>query len=243
MEMRARQGAHSGLSIGVGADGPGCAPAAFRARCGMGVRSGAAVPAQPDHGGLGPLGREARAARGGERRAGIGVGVDVLDTTAAAADEVAVVLEARVVERDAARRGDTPDEPELLEELEGRVDGRKRHVGQPLARLASKLLGGHVPVAFAQNAVEDEPLGRHSHGAVAKRGGEGGVVGLVAARPGAAPSGGVRRPARAAAAPIELVAVAWVRKRYLKVSLPRSLLQVTAGGIAVALVGFAVGHA
>lgn len=42
---------------------------------------------------------------------------------------------------------------------------------------------------------------------------------------------------------IELVAVAWVRKRYLKVSLHRSLLQVTAGGIAVALVGFAVGHA
>ena len=42
---------------------------------------------------------------------------------------------------------------------------------------------------------------------------------------------------------IELVAIAWVRKRYLNVSLPRSLVQVTLGGAAVAAVGFAVGHA
>ena len=42
---------------------------------------------------------------------------------------------------------------------------------------------------------------------------------------------------------IELVAIAYVRKRYLKVSLTRSLIQVTLGGIAVAGVGIAVGHA
>jgi VIT1/CCC1 family predicted Fe2+/Mn2+ transporter len=41
----------------------------------------------------------------------------------------------------------------------------------------------------------------------------------------------------------ELLAIAWVRKRYLRVSLWRSLVQVTLGGALVAFVGFAVGHA
>jgi VIT1/CCC1 family predicted Fe2+/Mn2+ transporter len=42
---------------------------------------------------------------------------------------------------------------------------------------------------------------------------------------------------------IELVAIAWVRKRYLKVSLTQSLVQVTVAGLIVAAVGVAVGHA
>ena len=42
---------------------------------------------------------------------------------------------------------------------------------------------------------------------------------------------------------VELIAIAWVRKRFLRVSLTRSLIQVTLGGAAVAGVGFAVGHA
>ena len=42
---------------------------------------------------------------------------------------------------------------------------------------------------------------------------------------------------------IELIAIALVRKRYLHVSLPVSLVQVTLGGLLVALVGVAVGHA
>src|SRR4051795_2199763 len=42
---------------------------------------------------------------------------------------------------------------------------------------------------------------------------------------------------------IELLVIAIVRKRYLKVSLARSLVQVTLGGILVAAVGVAVGHA
>jgi VIT1/CCC1 family predicted Fe2+/Mn2+ transporter len=42
---------------------------------------------------------------------------------------------------------------------------------------------------------------------------------------------------------IELVVIALVRKRYLKVSLPVSLVQVTLGGIIVALVGVLVGQA
>jgi len=41
----------------------------------------------------------------------------------------------------------------------------------------------------------------------------------------------------------ELVAIALVRKRFLKVSLASSLVQVTLGGVIVAAVGVAVGHA
>jgi VIT1/CCC1 family predicted Fe2+/Mn2+ transporter len=42
---------------------------------------------------------------------------------------------------------------------------------------------------------------------------------------------------------VELVTIAFVRKRYLRVPLPQSLVQVTLGGAIVAFVGFAVGHA
>jgi hypothetical protein len=42
---------------------------------------------------------------------------------------------------------------------------------------------------------------------------------------------------------VELVVIALVRKRYLQVSLHRSLIQVTLGGAVVAFVGFAIGHA
>ncbi|HEV7807069.1 MAG TPA: hypothetical protein VGO80_14700 [Solirubrobacteraceae bacterium] len=42
---------------------------------------------------------------------------------------------------------------------------------------------------------------------------------------------------------IELVSIAWVRKRFLKVPLRTSLIQVTLGGIIVATVGILVGHA
>jgi VIT1/CCC1 family predicted Fe2+/Mn2+ transporter len=42
---------------------------------------------------------------------------------------------------------------------------------------------------------------------------------------------------------VELLAIAWVRKRFLGVPLTRSLIQVTLGGIIVAFVGFAIGHA
>jgi hypothetical protein len=39
----------------------------------------------------------------------------------------------------------------------------------------------------------------------------------------------------------ELVLIAWVRRRFLAVSLTRSLVQVTLGGVAVAAVGVAIG--
>ena len=41
---------------------------------------------------------------------------------------------------------------------------------------------------------------------------------------------------------IELVAIAWVRKRYLRAGLRQSLVQVTLFGAVIAVVGFAVGH-
>jgi erythrin-vacuolar iron transport family protein len=40
----------------------------------------------------------------------------------------------------------------------------------------------------------------------------------------------------------ELLTIAWIRKRFLRVALTRSLVQVTLGGLAVAGVGIAVGH-
>ena len=42
---------------------------------------------------------------------------------------------------------------------------------------------------------------------------------------------------------IELVAIAWIRKQFLKVPLRTSLIQVTLGGAIVATVGILVGHA
>jgi VIT1/CCC1 family predicted Fe2+/Mn2+ transporter len=42
---------------------------------------------------------------------------------------------------------------------------------------------------------------------------------------------------------VELLAIAIVRKRFLRVSLAGSLVQVTVGGVVVAAVGAAVGHA
>jgi erythrin-vacuolar iron transport family protein len=42
---------------------------------------------------------------------------------------------------------------------------------------------------------------------------------------------------------VELVVIAWVRKRFLNVALRTSLVQVTLGGIIVATVGVLVGHA
>jgi erythrin-vacuolar iron transport family protein len=41
----------------------------------------------------------------------------------------------------------------------------------------------------------------------------------------------------------ELVAIAWIRKRFLDVSLSSSLVQVTLGGVIVAVTGAMIGHA
>ena len=41
----------------------------------------------------------------------------------------------------------------------------------------------------------------------------------------------------------ELVAIAWIRKRYMRVAISSSLIQVTLGGALVAAVGILIGHA
>ena len=41
----------------------------------------------------------------------------------------------------------------------------------------------------------------------------------------------------------ELLAIAWVRRRFLRVALSRSLVQVALGGVTIAVVGAIVGHA
>jgi len=42
---------------------------------------------------------------------------------------------------------------------------------------------------------------------------------------------------------MELITIAWVRRRFLQVALHRSLIQVTMGGLVVAGVGVVIGHA
>jgi VIT1/CCC1 family predicted Fe2+/Mn2+ transporter len=42
---------------------------------------------------------------------------------------------------------------------------------------------------------------------------------------------------------VELILIAWIRKRFQHVSLRTSLIQVTLGGIVIATVGFLIGHA
>ena len=42
---------------------------------------------------------------------------------------------------------------------------------------------------------------------------------------------------------VELTVIAWVRKRFLRVSMRRSLIQITLGGVVIALVGVLLGHA
>lgn len=50
-------------------------------------------------------------------------------------------------------------------------------------------------------------------------------------------------PVAYAVVAIELVTIAWVRKRFLQASLAQSLIQVTMAGVIVAGVGIALGHA
>ncbi|HKN95363.1 MAG TPA: VIT1/CCC1 transporter family protein [Thermoleophilaceae bacterium] len=50
-------------------------------------------------------------------------------------------------------------------------------------------------------------------------------------------------PVAYAVVAVELLTIAWVRKRFLKASLAQSLVQVTMAGVIVAGVGIALGHA
>jgi erythrin-vacuolar iron transport family protein len=50
-------------------------------------------------------------------------------------------------------------------------------------------------------------------------------------------------PVAYAVVAVELVTIAWVRKRFLRAPLAQSLVQVTMAGVLVAGVGIALGHA
>ena len=83
---------------------------------------------------------------------------------------------ARVPEEGAAAAVHAPDDAELLEELERRVDGGEGDAGQPLARLGEEVLGAHVPGLVAEQPVHDDPLGGRPQAALAQELGELGVV-------------------------------------------------------------------
>ena len=72
--------------------------------------------------------------------------VDVGDGAAAPADQVVVLVGARVVDGGAALRGDPADEAELLEQLQGRVDRRQRDARHPAGDVGVDLLGRRVAV-------------------------------------------------------------------------------------------------
>ena len=66
--------------------------------------------------------------------------------------------DAGVPEERAAAAVHPPHDAELLEELEGRVDGGEGDAGQLLARLGEELLRAQVPIAVAKQAVHDHSL-------------------------------------------------------------------------------------
>ena len=141
-------------------------------RCFAGA--GRAEPAD-DH--LGAIGLEAGARGGAAGALQVERGLHVLDPAAVAADHVVVGVGAGVPEEGAATAVHPPDDAELLEELECRVDGRQRDAGQALARLGEELLGAHVPGAVAEQPVHDDPLRGRPQAALAQKLGELGVIG------------------------------------------------------------------
>ena len=76
------------------------------------------------------------------------------------------------VEEDRPAGLDAADEPELLEELERRVDRRQRQPGQPLAGGARELLGGGVAAEPAERLEQHDALARDAQAARAQRVGQ-----------------------------------------------------------------------
>jgi erythrin-vacuolar iron transport family protein len=150
---------------------------------------------------------------------------------------VRVLLGARVVHDGARVRGDAPHQAELAEQVERRVDGRQRELREALGR------GDQQGLSEALS--DDGTL--TGRGRAAVRGTITGVATFVGGSLHALPFliADVRTALKVAyvVVAIELVVIALVRKRYLQVSLYRSLIQVTLGGVIVAFVGFAIGHA
>ena len=83
-----------------------------------------------------------------------------------------VLLGPRVEQHPPAGRADTPQEAELAEQLESRIDRRKRDVRKPLLDGAEHLLGAHVAAHLLQRPVDHETLRRDALATSAERLGE-----------------------------------------------------------------------
>ena len=89
------------------------------------------------------------------------------------ADQVVVLPHPGVVDHAAPDGRDAAGEPELLEQLQRRVDRRQRDAGHPAGDLGEQELGGDVAVQLLQGPGDREPLRRDPLALVAQRGREG----------------------------------------------------------------------
>src|SRR6185437_8516185 len=95
--------------------------------------------------------------------------LDVLDGAAATAREVVVRIRAGVEDHRPAAGLDAPDDAQLLEQLERRVDRRQRGPGESVRDACENLVRGQVALVLAQEAMDDQPLRRDALTTVAEQ--------------------------------------------------------------------------
>ena len=130
----------------------------------------------PDHDLRGQRG-EARLASRSQHAGRADLRLDVGDRATAPADQVVVVVRARVVDDRAALGGHALDEPELPQQLQRRVDGGEGDARHQLADLVVDLLRRDVPLGAPDDPRDAEPLRGHALPARTQGGGEGGLDG------------------------------------------------------------------
>jgi hypothetical protein len=81
-----------------------------------------------------------------------------------------MAVDARVVRRRPARGADAADEPELIQQVERVIDGRRRQAGALVRQLGVDLLGRDVPGLCAQVPVDEQPGHRDPAPGGAQRG-------------------------------------------------------------------------
>jgi hypothetical protein len=111
---------------------------------------------------------EAHSDRGGHGGLCVDVGPQVLDRPAPRAHHVVMLIEDRVVDSRSPARGDASHRAELLQDLEGRVDGRQSDAGKLVRDRLQHFLGRNVATQPPQGLIDDEPLRRHALAALAE---------------------------------------------------------------------------
>jgi hypothetical protein len=119
-----------------------------------------AALAQPADDELGALGTEAPAASGSEGPRRIDAHVQVLHCPAGSANDVVVQLGPGIPQGAWAAGGDPTRDAQLLEQLQGGVDGRQRSVRELRLDAGKHLLCGRVPSEIGERAVDEDPLRR-----------------------------------------------------------------------------------